>query len=322
MMESTGPSAASVLQPEIPSEASDLEPNIQDSGPPAASVEGYVSDIDNDYEVNEEFNDDADSDVSLVDECREVDDDIHDQLSCDSLTIYRAKKIVLSNLKTDHITSYGKMKKYGNAIIAMNPGKRYCFRHMLANFKSTFKDNMMNGKLWSIARAGSKAIFTERMKSLGEDSMEAVLWLMKEPCDKWARHAFECDTKLDHITNNMLECFNNWIKDEMGKPILTLLKHLRRKIIVRFSDKWDEVEKLKDSITPYARQRLTKNEMNGRKLHGKGVGSTSKRKKTSKKTTTSVAASTSRTQGLNQTGNGGSTDTIYQHFMAPPSNAS
>ncbi|KAK3200400.1 hypothetical protein Dsin_023815 [Dipteronia sinensis] len=132
-------------------------------------------------------------------------------------------------------------------------GKRYCFRHMLENFKSTYKDNSMNGKLWSIARAGSKSVFTEGMKALGDDLMEDVIWLMKEPCDKWARYAFDCDIKSDHITNNMSECFNNWIKDERDKPILTLLEHLRKKIMVRFSDKCDEVEKLKDSITPYAK---------------------------------------------------------------------
>ncbi|KAK4846238.1 hypothetical protein QYF36_014750 [Acer negundo] len=308
----------------------------------------------------------------------------------------RVKKIVLNNMKSDHISAYAKIKKYGNAIIAMNPGtcvkvsltkvpgtnprferfflsfkasqagfkkgvrpligidgchlsgqfggvmlsanaldgdngiflitfcvcesetfeswtwflkllseclgwddsksicfmsdrpkgelkaldnewphvgKRYCFRHMLGNFKSTFKDNKMNGKLWSIARAGSKAKFRERIKSLRQDSMEAVSWLLKEPCKKWARHAFDCDIKSDHITNNMSECFNNWIKDERDKPILTLLEHLRRKVMVRFSDKRDELEKLQDSITPYARQTLTRNEKRGRKLqvyHGMG----------------------------------------------------
>ncbi|KAK4841605.1 hypothetical protein QYF36_007397 [Acer negundo] len=297
MMESTGPSATSVLELEIPSAASDLEVDIPDSGPPTSSVKGYVSDVDHDYKVNEESDDDADSDVSLVDECGEVDDDIHDQydpdgddtwllkssdeenccikmakycrqhqwapnldgfieiMSYDSLTIYRAKKIVLNNLKTDHIASYAKMKKCGNTIIAMNPGFKkgvrpligICGCHLTRQlggvmlsataldgdigifpiaFCSTFKDNMMNGKLWCIARAGSKAKFTER-------------------------HAFECDIKSDHITNNMSKCFNNWIKDERDKPILTLLEHLRRKIIVRFSEKWDEVETLKDSITLY-----------------------------------------------------------------------
>ncbi|KAK0573341.1 hypothetical protein LWI29_006718 [Acer saccharum] len=53
MMESTGPYAASVSEHEIPSAVSDLKVDIPNSRPPAASVEGYVSDVDNDYEVNE-----------------------------------------------------------------------------------------------------------------------------------------------------------------------------------------------------------------------------------------------------------------------------
>ncbi|KAK3182798.1 hypothetical protein Dsin_030084 [Dipteronia sinensis] len=96
---------------------------------------------------------------------------------------------------------------------------------------------------------------------------------MRGPCDKWARYAFECDIKSNHLINNVSECFNNYIKDERDKPILTMLEHLRRKSILRFLDKWDEVENLKDSITPYARQTLTKNKRNGRKLqviHGRG----------------------------------------------------
>ncbi|KAI9186441.1 hypothetical protein LWI28_017278 [Acer negundo] len=172
-------------------------------------------------------------------------------VTCSSLTIYRAKKIVLNNMKSGHIAAYTKMKKYGNAIIAMNPGT--CVKVSLTKVPGT------NPR--------------ERIKSLGEDSMEAVSCLMKEPCEKWARHAFDCDIKLDHITNNMSEYFNNWIKDERDKPILTLLEHLRKKVMVRFSDKCDELEKLQDSITPYARQTLTRNEKKGRKLqvyHGMG----------------------------------------------------
>ena len=43
--------------------------------------------------------------------------------------------------------------------------------------------------------------------------------------------------------------------------------------MLRFSSKNDEMEKLQDSITPYARQTLTRNEKKGRKLqvyHGMG----------------------------------------------------
>ncbi|KAL5793333.1 hypothetical protein ACOSP7_001927 [Xanthoceras sorbifolium] len=40
---------------------------------------------------------------------------------CDRLTLYRAKKIVLKTMKADHVDSYAKLKKYGNAIRLMNP---------------------------------------------------------------------------------------------------------------------------------------------------------------------------------------------------------
>ncbi|KAL5818583.1 hypothetical protein ACOSQ4_022425 [Xanthoceras sorbifolium] len=103
--------------------------------------------------------------------------------------------------------------------------KRYYFRHMLANFKCEFKNHNLNGKLWHTARVGSVADFKEALKSIGQDSVDAVNWLMSEPSD--------------HISNNMSECFNGWIKDERDKPILILLELLKRKIIVRFTEKWE-----------------------------------------------------------------------------------
>ncbi|KAL5835505.1 hypothetical protein ACOSQ4_015002 [Xanthoceras sorbifolium] len=75
-----------------------------------------------------------------------------------------------------------------------------------------------------------------------------------EPVEKWARYAFNARIKSDHITNNMFDCFNGWIKDERDKPILTLLELLKRKIMVRFCEKWEELKKWNDSITLYARE--------------------------------------------------------------------
>ncbi|KAL5746365.1 hypothetical protein ACOSP7_027511 [Xanthoceras sorbifolium] len=138
---------------------------------------------------------------------------------------------------------------------------RYCFRHILANFKCVFKNHNLNGKLWHTTRVGSAADFKESLKWVGEDFVNVVNWLMSKPVEKWARHAFDYRIKSDLVTNNM------------DKPILTLLELLRRKIIVRFSEKWDELEKWNDSITSYAREHLMMNEKEARKLevmHGRG----------------------------------------------------
>ncbi|KAK2641104.1 hypothetical protein Ddye_022867 [Dipteronia dyeriana] len=252
--------------------------DILNSGPPAVNDEGDESDVDNDYEFNEESTEDTYSDVSLDDECEEVDNDRHGHYDPDSdetwLLDSSDKETGLIKMVLMTAGQFGGVMLSANALdrdngifpIAFSVWKRYYFRNMLGNFKLTFKDNSMNENLWSIVRVGSKSVFTECIKALGSDSMDAVLWLMKKPCDKWEIHAFECDIKSDHITNNMSECFNNLIKDERDKPILTLVEHLRRKIMVRFLDKCDEVEKLKDSITPYAREKLSANEKKRKKV--------------------------------------------------------
>ncbi|KAK4854046.1 hypothetical protein QYF36_018176 [Acer negundo] len=55
---------------------------------------------------------------------------------------------------------------------------------------------------------------------------------MSEPVEKWARHAFEPSIKADHISNNMCECFNSWIREDRDKPVLQLLEILRRKLMI------------------------------------------------------------------------------------------
>ncbi|KAL5775588.1 hypothetical protein ACOSP7_013145 [Xanthoceras sorbifolium] len=145
---------------------------------------------------------------------------------------------------------------------------------MLSNFRSTFKNLNMNGKLWNATKVGNAAGFHEVMESIKEDSVDAYVWLKAEPVNKWARHCFDPRIKSDHVANNMSECFNSWIKDKRDKPILTLLEHLRRKIMVRLCEKVDLVEKMVDSITPYARNKLVDNEKYARKLqviHGRGA---------------------------------------------------
>ncbi|KAK4840231.1 hypothetical protein QYF36_003164 [Acer negundo] len=123
------------------------------------------------------------------------------------------------------------------------------------------------------SKVGHVAGFNNVMKEIREVSEKAHTWLMKSKPYKWARHKFEEEIKSDHVTNNMSECFNSWIKEDRDKPILTLFETLRRKVIVRFMDKWVEIEKLNDTITSYTRNRLNETDNEVRKLqviHGRG----------------------------------------------------
>ncbi|TXG72988.1 hypothetical protein EZV62_001567 [Acer yangbiense] len=88
-----------------------------------------------------------------------------------------------------------------------NAYSRYCFRHIVANFMATFKNHKINWKLWQLARVANRVGFNQALASIREESLQATNWLMSEPVEKWARHAFEPSIKADHISNNMSECF-------------------------------------------------------------------------------------------------------------------
>ncbi|KAL5767892.1 hypothetical protein ACOSQ2_014675 [Xanthoceras sorbifolium] len=198
-------------------------------------------------------------------------------IKCDSQTIYIAKKRVLKNLKVDHVNSYAKIRQYANIVQKglvstleqtwPQVGSQYCFKHIVANFRATFKNLNMTRKLWAASRVGYAAGFKEVMESIKDDSVKAYDYLMKARPDKWACHTFDPRIKSDHNTNNMSECFNSWIKDDRDKLILTLMESLKRKVMVRFHEKWEEVEKFEDGISPYARGRINDNDKEGRKLH-------------------------------------------------------
>ncbi|KAL5765521.1 hypothetical protein ACOSP7_016138 [Xanthoceras sorbifolium] len=146
---------------------------------------------------------------------------------CDRQTLYRAKKIILKTMKANHIDSYflrllhepldwnddqpiyfmSDHQKGGLAALRKEWAKainQYYFRHMLANFKCAFKNHKLNAS-WR--------------------RFDRYCQLVNVRADeKWARHAFDSRIKFNHVTNNMSECFNRWIKDERDKPILTLLE--------------------------------------------------------------------------------------------------
>ncbi|KAK3212169.1 hypothetical protein Dsin_016875 [Dipteronia sinensis] len=80
MLDSSGQTTSTVIELDISNggpPAASVEPDILNSGPPAVSDEGDESDVDNDYECNEESAENVDSNVSLDDDCGEVDDDRH-----------------------------------------------------------------------------------------------------------------------------------------------------------------------------------------------------------------------------------------------------
>ncbi|XP_021729747.1 uncharacterized protein LOC110696701 [Chenopodium quinoa] len=99
--------------------------------------------------------------------------------------------------------------------------KRYCVRHIWANFKLQFSGATFKELFWSAARAKTLFDFEVAMESIKFLSEEAYEYLAEIPAQHWSRHAFSPFPKSNMLLNNVCETFNAVIKEARDKPILT-----------------------------------------------------------------------------------------------------
>lgn len=71
----------------------------------------------------------------------------------------------------------------------------------------------------------------------------------------------------------MTDSFNKWVDEVRDKPILTILEHIQRHLMVRMLEKYKQGEDWQDRLIPYARERLNQSLNEARRIRvfgGKG----------------------------------------------------
>ena len=69
------------------------------------------------------------------------------------------------------------------------------------------------------------------MNNITKVDADAFDWLRKINLKYWSVHGFDKSVKCDHITNNMTESWNAWFGDMSKAPIITMMEHIRRKMM-------------------------------------------------------------------------------------------
>ncbi|KAG5544464.1 hypothetical protein RHGRI_017027 [Rhododendron griersonianum] len=133
---------------------------------------------------------------------------------------------------------------------------RRCCRHLFANFKGKFPGLKLRRSFWAAARAYTVRDFNYAMPVIKDTSTEAHDWLMGLPVQMWARHAFDSRVRSDHITNNLVESFNNWVGNLRGKPVLTLIDNIRSKLMGKLHKRYEIASTWQSLVTPMIRKRL------------------------------------------------------------------
>ncbi|KAK9195608.1 hypothetical protein WN943_003732 [Citrus x changshan-huyou] len=114
--------------------------------------------------------------------------------------------------------------------------------------------------------AANQYDFEKAMSQIRAKDQNCYEWLRKIPPAQWSRSGFDHHVKYDHVTNNMTESFNKWVDEVRNKPVLTILEHIRRQLMVRMLKKYQLGETWQDHLTPYARERLNQSSNEARRI--------------------------------------------------------
>ncbi|KAA8523690.1 hypothetical protein F0562_010113 [Nyssa sinensis] len=72
----------------------------------------------------------------------------------------------------------------------------------------------------------------------------------------WARHKFDPKVKSDHVTNNLVESFNNWVRNSRGKPVLILVDSIRSKVMGKVYMRYKLAASWESRVTLKIKRRL------------------------------------------------------------------
>ncbi|XP_043705320.1 uncharacterized protein LOC122655165 [Telopea speciosissima] len=134
--------------------------------------------------------------------------------------------------------------------------QRTCCRHLYNNFKASFPGLLLKSLFWKAAQVSSAWVYERAIEKMKDTNVEAHDWLLSNPPSTWSRHAFDTGAKCDHVTNNMIESFNNWIGPMRNKTILSLIDDIRAKVMIRLRKKYIFACSLEGKVTPSVKKKL------------------------------------------------------------------
>lgn len=133
--------------------------------------------------------------------------------------------------------------------------QRECFRHLMQNFAKRYHGETF-GHMYPAARAYRREIFEKHMTPIITAAPDVWQWLTQFHSLKWMRCAFNTEIKCDYITNNLAECFNNWIRDFKDLPVVDLADKMREMIMVLWDKRRRIGERLHGRILPAVMHQL------------------------------------------------------------------
>ncbi|XP_077249275.1 uncharacterized protein LOC143888744 [Tasmannia lanceolata] len=127
--------------------------------------------------------------------------------------------------------------------------------HLAANFRSDFKDLLLERLFRRAARTLRESVLKETMEKIKAKNERAHKWISNVPKENWASFYFKGDM-YDVLTTNRSECFNAVLKDARKLPITSLVEHTRHQT-TQFIQKCKKLgSSWHTKLTHYAEERI------------------------------------------------------------------
>jgi hypothetical protein len=107
-------------------------------------------------------------------------------------------------------------------------------------------------------------------------SPKAIKWIEENHKHLWNRWKFSKVSKCDYVTNNVVETFNSWIRNEKSQPVIQLMDKIRQMIMEKQDIRRNLAHRLNDKILPHVTKDLNARSRNLNYVIHRGHNNTAK----------------------------------------------
>ncbi|CAN1142449.1 hypothetical protein LINPERHAP2_LOCUS13091 [Linum perenne] len=126
---------------------------------------------------------------------------------------------------------------------------RFCVRHMYVNFSGKFgRAKYLKDLVWGAARSTYETEFQSWMNLMEKEGLKYQPDKPNPHKNQWCKAFFRTETKCEVALNNMCECWNKYILDPRGLPILSCLEQIRCLMMQRICRKMAEMARLQGNL--------------------------------------------------------------------------
>ncbi|XP_062100231.1 uncharacterized protein LOC133806114 [Humulus lupulus] len=131
-----------------------------------------------------------------------------------------------------------------------NAGHRFCCFHLENNMVKKFGTSHLQGLFSAAAETANFENFKRIMERIKEFNHEAHVWLRNIDFKHWTMSKFDPNVKVEHLTNNFIESFNDWIEDHRYKAPIELLEGIRMQQTTMMDARKATTDRWEHKLTP------------------------------------------------------------------------